>query len=89
MIHSIRVFLWGIVSELEYQLYPWKTKTPPSWAIERHNLPNYRDDELDDILYREWVKAHDDKIGRLQTEMISVQNQIHKLQDELKSCTKN
>ena len=57
----------------------------PSWAIERHNLPNHRDDELDDILYREWVKAHDDKIGRLQTEMISVQNQIHKLQDELKS----
>ena len=89
MIRKFRIWLWGVVMELEDMLYPWKTSTPPSWAIERHNLPDHRDDELDDIFYREWVKSHDDKIGRLQTEMISVQNQIHKLQDELKSCTKN
>ena len=89
MIRKFHIWLWGMVMELEDMLYPWKTSTPPSWAIEQHNLPDHRDDELDDILYREWVKAHDDKIGRLQTEMISVQNQIHKLQDELKSCMKN
>ena len=89
MIRKFRIWLWGVVMELEDMLYPWKTSTPPSWAIERHNLTEHRDDELDDILYREWVKAHDDKIGRLQTEMISVQNQIHRIQDELKSCMKN
>ena len=89
MIRKLHIWLWGVVMDIEDFLYPWKTSQPPSWAIERHNLPNHRDDELDDILYREWVKAHDDKIGRLQTEMISVQNQIHRIQDELKSCMKN
>ena len=89
MIHSIRVFLWGIVSELEYQLYPWKTRTPPSWAIERHNLPDHHDDELDEVIYKEWIRAHDDKISRLQSEMIAAQREIHKLKDELKQCMKN
>ena len=41
----------------------------PSWAIERYNLPDHYDDELDDILYKQWIKAHDEKIGRLQSEI--------------------
>ena len=32
---------------------------------------------------------HDEKIGRLQSEMIAVQREIHKLQNELEQCTKN
>ena len=70
-------------------LYPWKTSTPPSRAIERHNLADHYDDDMDEILYREWIKAHDEKIGRLQSEMILVQNQLHKLQSELEQCMKN
>ena len=61
----------------------------PILAIERHNLPDHYDDELDEIIYKEWIKAHDDKIGRLQSEMILVQREIHKLREELKQCTKN
>tara|TARA_Y100000004_G_scaffold30567_1_gene31846 strand:- start:1736 stop:1987 length:252 start_codon:yes stop_codon:yes gene_type:complete len=75
VIYSIRVFLWGIVSELEYQLYPWKTTSPPEWVkseqkIEENYYQNFNDD---------WLKAHDDKINRLQSEMIWVQQEIHRL----------
>ncbi len=75
--------------ELEDMLYPWKTSTPPSWAIERHNLPDHSDDGLDEIIYREWIRSHDDKISRLQTEMITIQREIYKLRGELEQCTKN
>ena len=75
--------------EIEYALYPWKTSTPPSWAIERYNLPDHFDDELDEIIYKQWIKAHDEKISRLQTEMITIQREIYKLQGELEQCTKN
>ena len=89
MIRSIHIWLWGVVMEIEDILYPWKTSQAPSWEIERYNLPDHYDDELDDIIYKQWIKAHDEKIGRLQSEMILVQNQLHKLQSELEQCTKN
>ena len=47
------------------------------------------DDELDEIIYKEWIRSHDDKISRLQSEMILVQKQLHKLQSELEQCMKN
>ena len=89
MIRKFHIWLWGVVMEIEDILYPWKTSQAPSWAIERYNLPDHYDDELDDIIYKQWIKAHDEKIGRLQSEMILVQNQLHKLQSELEQCTKN
>ena len=88
MIRKFHIWLWGVVMEIEDMLYPWKTSTPPSWAIGKYNLPDHYD-ELDEIIYKQWIKAHDEKIGRLQSEMILVQNQLHKFQSELKQCTKN
>ena len=109
MIRRFHIWLWGMVCELEDILYPWKTSTPPAWAIERHNLPDHHEDELefykflysfnkmlkleedelDEIIYKEWIRAHDEKIGRLQSEMINVQREIHKLKSELEQCMKN
>jgi len=79
VIHKIRVWLWGIVSELEYHLYPWKTINPPQCMIDKYNLPevNYEQN-----FNYDWLKSHDDKISRLQTEMIWVQQEIHKLNVE-------
>ena len=54
MIHSLRVWLWGIVAELEYQLYPWKTSTPPEWVRPEHKIEeNYTQNFNDD-----WLKSH-------------------------------
>ena len=89
MIRRFHIWLWGVVCELEDILYPWKTSTPPAWAIERHNLPYHHEDELDEIIDKEWIRAHDEKIGRLQSEMITVQREIHKLKSELEQCMKN
>ena len=80
MIRNIRVWLWGIVAELEYQLYPWSTSDVPQWAVERYNLDDGVMSELDEIIYKEWIKAHSEKIDRLQKEMQQVQREIYTLQ---------
>jgi hypothetical protein len=85
MIKEIQIVLWGWVSELEYRLYPWKTSTPPSWAVERYNIDAgiINDDHVfdNDSLHYDWLKSHDDKINRLQDEMIWVRDEIHKLEN--------
>ena len=75
MLRSIHIWIYGIVAELEYILYPWKTSTPPAWAIKKWNLNDETntDGEIEEsVLNYDWLKSHDDKINRLQNEMIYV-----------------
>ena len=78
MIRDIHIWLWGIIAELEHTLYPWKTNNPPDWAVERYNL-DHGIEEDENSLYYEWIKSHDQKINRLQNEMIHAQEQIKEL----------
>ena len=81
MIRNIRIWLWGIVAELEYRLYPWSTRDVPQWAVERYNLNNSAHEmEYDDQLNFEWLKCHDEKIVRLQSEMVNVLDRVGKLE---------
>ena len=81
MIRKFQIWLWGIVMELEYQLYPWKTKDPPQWAIERYNLDNGIHDQYEvDEFYFSWIKGHKEMIERLQEEMITIQEKVRKLE---------
>jgi len=81
VIRSVRIWLWGIVAELEYQLYPWKTSTPPEWVRPEHKIePDYEQN-----LHYDWIQSHDQKISRLQEEMIWIQKEIHKLNINLKT----
>ena len=75
MIRPIRIWLWGLVSELEYILYPWKTSSPPEWVKPEYKLPEDYEKNFND----DWLKSHDEKIARLQKEMIWVTQEIHKL----------
>jgi len=85
MFRSIHVWLWGIVAELEYHLYPWKTQSPPQWAIDRYNLDGQSDElPYDDRLKFDWLKVHEDKIATLQLEMRSVIKSIQILKGEKK-----
>lgn len=81
MIRSLRIFLWGIVADLEYHLYPWKDDTPPLETIQKYNLP---EEPFDKNLHYDWLKSHDEKISRLQAEMIFVINQINELKKQTK-----
>ncbi len=87
MIRELQISLWSWVAELEYRLYPWKTSTPPAWAVERYNIDSTFSDDHDldnDSLHYDWLKSHDDKINRLQTEMIWVRDEIHKLEKHVR-----
>ena len=81
MIRSLRIFLWGLVAELEYHLYPWKDENPPPETIQKYNLP---EEPFDKNLHYDRLKSHDEKISRLQTEMIFVIDQINELKKQIK-----
>ena len=82
MLFNLRVFLWGIVAELEYALYPWKDKSPPEEASKKYNLT---DTTVEQHFQYDWIQSHDQKIVRLQEEMLWVQKEIHKLNVQLKT----
>jgi len=82
MIRRLQIWLWGIVAEVEFILYPWKSNDPPSWAVERYNLDHNIVDEFENHMYYDWIKQLEDRTARLQLEMISVQNQINDLKDK-------
>ena len=82
MLFSIRVFLWTIVAELEYRLYPWVEEAPPQDIAKKYNLPETNPEQN---LNYDWLKSHDEKIARLQEEIIWVQKEIHKLNIELET----
>ena len=79
-IFKIRVLLWGIVAELEYILYPWKTSKPPQWAVDRYNVDGGHQHEVyEETFNYDWLKQHEQKISKLQLEMIYVIKEIEKL----------
>ena len=47
----------------------------PKWVEEKYTPPPDYESNFND----DWLKSHDDKISRLQSEMIWVQQEIHKL----------
>ena len=82
MIHKLRVLLWGIVAELEYLLYPWKSSTPPQWFINRYNLDNgirYDEDEYEQDMYYEWLRFQDQKIQKIEENIIFLVKEMDKL----------
>ena len=83
MIRTLRIWLWGIVAELEYQLYPWKSNDVPQWAVDRYNIDNgahSTEYEYTDHLNFEWLKCQEDKIAKLQLEMLHVMERVNKLE---------
>ena len=82
MIKKFQIWLWGLVAELEYILYPWKTSTPPQWAIDRYSLDHGIKDEYEDNMYFGWMKAHEDKIGSIQLQLIELRKRINELENK-------
>lgn len=80
MIHNIRVLLWHIVAELEYILYPWKNEnvSPPTQeTITKYNLP---EQSFDSYFQYDWLKSHDEKINKLEEDMIWIRKQLFELE---------
>ena len=79
---SFNVLVKEIVSELEYHLYPWKIDNPPEHIRSRFNLSTNETDYKENLSF-DWLKSHDEKIDRLQIEMLWVQEEIYKLKTEI------
>ena len=77
---KLREFTWAIVSEVEDWLYPYRTDdTEPLWA----------DKDGDDDSVVTYMKAqmdsNNDRIDRLQSEMLYVTSQINEINIMLKN----
>ena len=74
-----------MIAELEHILYPWKTSTPPSWAAERYGVGTdtfYDDHNFDNDLHFDWLKSHDEKLNKLEENIILAFDEIHKLKTD-------
>ena len=77
---KIREFAWAMVSEVEDWLYPYRTDaTEPLWA-ENSNT----DDDSVVTYMKAQMDANNDRIDRLQSEMLYVTSQISEINNMLR-----
>ena len=77
---KIREFAWAVVSEVEDWLYPYRTDdTEPQWA------ENNSDDDSVVTYLKAQSDANNDRIDRLQSEMLYVTSQISQINTMLKN----
>lgn len=77
MLRRIRILLWQIVSDWEQRLYPYEK--------EDHNDYYYtikNEETGENYMIIEWIKSFDERIIRLQDEMLYVQSQLRDLKNE-------
>lgn len=75
MLRNIQIFLWEIVSFLEDKLYPYTDNGDYYIKIKDDNTG-------EEYLIIDWIKSHNQKIDRLQDEMVYVKDQIRKFQNK-------
>ena len=77
----LREFAWACVSEVEDWLYPYRTDdTEPLWA----EKPDSTDDSLVTYLKAQ-SDANNDRIDRLQSEMLYVTSEVNKINNMLRN----
>ena len=81
----LREFAWACVSEVEDWLYPYRTDdTEPLWA----EKPDSTDDSL--VTYmKAQMDANNDRIDRLQSEMLYVTSEVNKINNMLRDLNNN
>jgi len=77
---KLREFAWACVSEVEDWLYPYRTEdTEPLWAEKD------ADDDSAVTYLKAQSDANNDRIDRLQSEMLYVTSQISEINNMLKN----
>ena len=81
---KVREFAWAIVSEVEDWLYPYRTDdTEPLWA------ENNSDDDSVVTYLKAQSDANNDRIDRLQSEMLYVTSEVNKINNMLRDLNNN
>ena len=74
---KVREFAWAIVSEVEDWLYPYRVD-PDSYLED--------DEPIDEVVYlKAQMNSNNDRIDRLQSEMLYVTSKIHDINIMLKN----
>lgn len=74
MIRKIRILLWQIVSDWEQRLYPYEKEDVGDYYYTVKN-----EETGESYMIIEWIKSFDERIIRLQDEMLYVQSEIRNL----------
>ena len=79
---KVREFVWVIVSEIEDWVYPYRTRLSPEEKYE-HGMKDPMTGEI--TMIENLLQADNERIQRLQDEMINVQNRVYEIEENLKS----
>jgi len=77
MVKTFRIFLWQIVSRLEQSLYPYEDEDRNDYFYTVKN-----DETGEEYMIIEWIKSFDERIVRLQDEMIFVQSELRSMKND-------
>ncbi len=72
MLRHLRIILWEFVSELEQKLYPYCGDDDYYYEVKN-------DDTGEKYMIMDWIKSFDERIVRLQDEMMWVKSEINLL----------
>ncbi len=82
LLFNIREFLWVVVSEVEDWLYPYRNRLTPE---ERFEIRVKDPMSGENFMVEEVIQQQNERIERLQDEMINVQNKLAEHDQKLKT----
>ena len=82
LLFKVREFIWVIVSEIEDWVYPYRTRLSPEEKYE-HGMKDPMTGEI--TMIENLLQADNERIQRLQDEMIHIQNRVYEIEENLKS----
>ena len=79
---KLREFIWVIVSEIEDWVYPYRTRLSPEEKYE-HEMLDPLTGEI--TMIENLIQSQNERIERLQDEMINVMNRLYQIETNTKS----
>ena len=76
MIRRFRIFLWQIISDLEQKLYPYVGEDSNDYYYTIKN-----DQTGESYMIIEWVKSFDERIVKLQEEMMYLNSELQQIKN--------
>ncbi len=74
MWRRIRILLWQIVSDWEQRLYPYEIEDKQDYYYTVKN-----DETGEEYMIIEWIKSFDERIIKLQEDMVWVTNEVRRI----------
>ena len=82
LLFKVREFVWVIVSEIEDWVYPYRTRLSPEEKYE-HEMLDPITGEIE--MVENLIQSQNQRIERLQDEMINVMGRLYNIEENLKS----